>query len=298
MRVHFCFAFILTLLLFPVIGKSQTELLLPLNDDFIRAALNPAAMGQSSPKKATLSFRNQLQYRQTNRSYTGNYFAWETAVGTHVSHQSFWGLQLFSADEPGLNRFKMNALYSYCTPLSEDINIRLGVQMGYDHQSYGKDYVFPDQIGLNSESMLLNSKESLSVAGGSELEWHKWTLGIAIHQLGNRIGSVRSLYTLRYTDNLPLGKEKGKMEAKAGYYHIDNQSLMRVSCALLGEQFGLNIAQTMGLKKSENTSSFGISYQLENIHFQYDIAWSYFTSSSISSTGFRSEFGIIYSFSY
>ena len=298
MHGRFYIVFFLTILFFPHLGMAQTELVLPLNEDFIPSALNPAELGKISDKNASIAFRNQLQFHQSKRTYTGNLLAWETAVGTHALHNSYWGIHVFSADEPGLNRLKMNGLYAFNTPLSQNISLRLGIQMGYDYQQYSKDYLFPDEITGVADAVEMNSKESLSVAAGGEVEWNKWTFGTAFHQLGNRIGSIRSIYSVGYSDYLRLDSEQGLMSSKVGLYKIDNQNIIKISCALQGVQFGLHLAQSFGLKKSENMSIIGFLYQVENIHFQYNIGYSYLSTKNISSSGFRNEFGVTYSFSY
>lgn len=296
MRARFFVFFWLNLLGFSVSGLAQTELILPLNEQFIPSALNPAGLGEASDHHACIAFRNQIQFHQSKRSYTGNLLTWESPVGTSTLHTSDWGIQVFSADEIGLKRLKFNTLYAFGTPLSENLNLRLGVQIGYDYQKYSQDYLFPDEISGTSDPLTLHSRESLSAATGGELTWKSWTIHLAFHQLGNRIGKIRSLYSLEYRYYFSTASIFNQINPSIGIYCIEDQNIIRTSCTLKGDRVGVFLAQYAGMKKSENTSMFGLSYRWENVHFQYSIGYSYLDTQSISSSGFRNEFGVIYTF--
>lgn len=294
MRVHIGVAVFISLMSFHLCGYAQTELILPLNPDFIPSAMNPASMAGNTTASASIAFRNQIQFRNARRIYEGNLFSWEVPVDAHASHLSYWGMNAFSSIETGIKRLKCNALYAYSTPLNASTHLRLGIQMGFDHRRYGNSYLFPDDIYGSPQNAAYTSKASLSVALGGEIIWKQWTAGIAIHQLGNQEEPIRSIISLHFNDVAHWDVSETQILATLAYYHIDNQDQIRLSTGMMWSQIGWRIAQTFGMQKSESTSTFGLNYQFKHLHFQYDIGWSYYNSALINSTGFRSEFGIIY----
>lgn len=297
MRVRIGVVAFIPLFTLHLLGHAQTELVLPLDPNFMASSGNPAALAQEETGVSGLAFRNQLHFHNGKRSYLGNTLAWNMPAGTQAVSRSSWGVEAYSGIEPGLRRLKMNALYAYTTPLTTVTFLRLGLSLGFDQRRYGNDYLFPDEIYGTPQNTYFASKLSGSIGMGMEVQWQAWTLSASLQQLGNTMYRPRASMGLGYGKKIHSAAIQARINASLSYYHLDNHDLFRLSTGIMGQKFGSQIAQTIGLKKSESLSSIGLIYCVNRIHFQYDIGWSYYRSSTLGSSGIRNEFGLRYTFS-